>query len=632
MCGIAGAINAELTKDSLNLIKHRGPDFQDFVVENMGSNSVYLGHTRLSILDLSPTGHQPMKSSCGQYTLIFNGEIYNHLELRKKLTSVDFKGTSDTETVLYYLMKFGIDGVRDFNGIFALALLDKKDEKMYLARDMFGVKPLYYYQKGKTLLFASELKIIKENPAYEKAIDLDALNTFLAFRYNPAPKTIFKGIKKLEAASYLVLDKNLNSTQIDFWPRKQKINHNISEAEAVDQYSFLFEQAIKRQALSDVPIGVLLSGGLDSAMVAHMLAKHTDKQLKTFTVGFQGKGNFNELDDARETAKFIKSDHYDIFMNIEQFLETFSMSYYHTEEPIAAATIPPLYHVSKLAHEHVKVVMSGQGADEPMAGYKRYRGEKIIGDYGKILNMLPLNAIQKLFPANIALERGIYSSRFKNEVDRFVAIFSLFTPELKQKLFKPEIAAVAFSEQRELFDKILTNSDPKANSLNRLLYLDTRSLLPDSLLLFNDKITMAHSIENRVPFLDMDLIAFIESLPVKYKLNGKITKYVQRKAAANFLPGNIINRKKKAFETPIGIWFKQELGNTLIELIERPNSLSREYFNIAFIKKMISFHKNKKRDYEKHLFILLSLEYWYQNFYSENFSDVVLENANYISR
>ena len=209
MCGIAGAINAELTKESLNLIKHRGPDFQDFVVENMGGNSVYLGHTRLSILDLSPTGNQPMKSSCGQYTLIFNGEIYNHLELRQKLTSVDFKGTSDTETILYYLMKFGIDGVRDFNGIFALALLDKKDEKMYLARDMFGVKPLYYYQKGQTLLFSSELKIIKENPAYEKAIDLDALNTFLAFRYNPAPKTIFKGIKKLEAASYLVLDKNL---------------------------------------------------------------------------------------------------------------------------------------------------------------------------------------------------------------------------------------------------------------------------------------------------------------------------------------------------------------------------------------------------------------------------------------
>jgi asparagine synthase (glutamine-hydrolysing) len=625
MCGIAGAINAELTIDSLNLIRHRGPDFQNCVLEKLGDHPVFLGHTRLAILDLSPTGNQPMKSHCGQYTLIFNGEIYNHLELRKKLTSVAFKGTSDTETILYYLIKFGIDAVRDFNGIFALALLDKKEEKMYLARDMFGVKPLYYYQKGKTLLFGSELKIIKDNSAYEKAIDLDALNTFLAFRYNPAPKTIFKGIQKLEASSYLVFDKDLNSKQIVFWPRKQKINRTISEADAVAEYGFLFEQAIKRQALSDVPIGVLLSGGLDSAMVGYMLSKHTEKQIKTFTVGFEGKGNFNELDDARETAKFIKSDHYDIFMDIEQFLETFSMSYYHTEEPIAAATIPPLYHVSKLAHEHVKVVMSGQGADEPMAGYKRYRGEKIIGDYGKILNILPLNAIQKLFPANIALERGIYSSKFKNEVDRFVAIFSLFTPELKQKLFKPEIAAVAFSEQRELFDKILANSDPKANSLNRLLYLDTRSLLPDSLLLFNDKITMAHSIENRVPFLDMDLIAFIESLPIKYKLNGKITKYVQRKAAAKFLPGNIINRKKKAFETPIGKWFKQELGNTLIDLIERPNSFSREYFNIPFIKNMIELHKNRKRDYEKHLFILLSLEYWYQNFYSQNFSDIVLE-------
>ena len=326
------------------------------------------------------------------------------------------------------------------------------------------------------------------------------------------------------------------------------------------------------------------------------------------------------MDDAKNTAEFIKSDHYDVFMNLEQFLETFSMSYYHTEEPIAAATIPPLYHVAKLANEHVKVVMSGQGADEPMAGYKRYRGEKIIADYGKLLSLMPLNQIEKLFPSNITLQRGIYSSRFKNENDRFSAIFTLFTPEQKQKLLKAEHQSIITGNLKNLFSGLMERTDENAHSLNRLLYLDTRSLLPDSLLLFNDKITMAHSIENRVPFLDNDLIEFVESLPVSFKLRGKKTKYIQKMAAAKFLPDHIINRKKRAFETPIGLWFKKELGNTLIELTQQSNSFSREYFNINYIEEMIRLHKDQKRDYEKHLFILLSLEYWYQNFYQPNFA------------
>lgn len=620
MCGIVGTINIEPSGNSLDLIKHRGPDYQSSIRERFASNEVFLGHTRLSILDLSESGNQPMQSQCGNYSIIFNGEIYNHLELRKKLPSIKFRGTSDTETILYYLMEFGIEGVRDFNGIFALALLDKKREKFYLARDMFGVKPIYYFHKNDKLIFGSEIKVIKDNPAYDKGVDLDALNTFLAFRYNPAPHTIFKDIKKLDAAHYLVFDKNLNVEEVDYWPRNQKINFSISENDAIEQYGFLFEQAIKRQALSDVPIGVLLSGGLDSAMVGLMMSKHSNQQIKTFTVGFKGKGNFNEMDDAKNTAEYINSDHYDVFMNLEQFLETFSISYYHTEEPIAAATIPPLYHVSKLANEHVKVVMSGQGADEPMAGYKRYRGEKIIADYGKLLSFMPLKQIEKLFPSNITLQRGIYSSRFKNEVDRFSAIFTLFTPELKAKLLKPEHQNIISGNLSGLFGNLLERTDKDAHSLNRLLYLDTRSLLPDSLLLFNDKITMAHSIENRVPFLDKDLIEFVESLPVDYKLRGKKTKYIQKMAAAKFLPNHIINRKKRAFETPIGSWFKKELGNTLIELANQSNSFSREYFNLGYIEEMVTLHKAQKRDYEKHLFILLSLEYWYQNFYQPNFA------------
>jgi asparagine synthase (glutamine-hydrolysing) len=615
MCGIAGSINCRLTSNELNAIKHRGPDYQQLVEFDLGFNKVYFGHTRLSILDLSENGNQPMFTKCGNYCIVFNGEVYNHLELRKKLPGVTFAGNSDTETILYYLKEFGIEGVNDFNGMFAFALADKVNQKVYLARDHFGVKPVYYYVKDKSLIFGSEMKIIKNNSIYEKAIDTDALNTFLTFRYNPAPYTLFKGIKKLEAATYLVYHNNGEITAVNYWEKKQKINHKIDERKAIAQYQFLLEQAVKRQLLSDVPVGLLLSGGLDSAVLGHIMSKHTDHPIQTFTVGFKGKGNFNELDDARDTAKYIGAQHTDIFMDRDQYMDYFYKSFFHTEEPIAEPTIPALFYVSNLASQHVKVVLSGQGADEPMAGYKRYRGEKIISDYRNILSMLPLSLAQKMFPTNSAIERGIYSSKFKNELDRFIGIYTLFTPDLKEQLYQQNIAPLIQVSQRSHFEKHYLKTESTADSLSKMLFLDLRGLLPDNLLIFNDKMTMANSIENRVPYLDIDLINFIESLPINLKLRGKVGKYIHRKAAEKWLPSSIIDRKKRGFETPVGDWFKEELSNNLIDLINDNASFSKQYFNISAIKNMIELHKNRKKDYKKNLFILLSLELWYKNFY-----------------
>jgi len=615
MCGIAGSINCKLSAFELDALKHRGPDFQQLIDFDMGGNKVYFGHTRLSILDLSENGNQPMFTKCGNFGIVFNGEVYNHLDLRKKLPGVTFHGNSDTETILYYLKEYGIAAVNDFNGIFSFGLVDKIKQKVYLVRDHFGVKPLYYYQNGKSLIFGSEMKIIKNNPIYEKAIDTNALNTFLTFRYNPAPFTLFKDIKKLEAATYLVYHQNGETELINYWKKPQLINQNIDEHEAITEYQRLLEQAVKRQLLSDVPVGLLLSGGLDSAVLGHLMSQHNSHPIQTFTVGFKGKGNFNELDDARDTAKFIGAEHRDIFMDRQQYMDYFYKSFYHTEEPIAEPTIPALFYVSNLASQHVKVVLSGQGADEPMAGYKRYRGEKILSDYAGLLSMLPLSLAQKMFPTNNAIERGVYSSQFKDELDRFIAIYTMFTPDLKKQLYQDNIAPLIDQSQRVHFERYYDQTDPKADSLSKLLFLDTRGMLPDNLLIFNDKMTMANSIENRVPYLDTDLINFIETLPISLKLRGKVGKYIHRKAAEKWLPNAIINRKKRGFETPVGDWFKEELAGNLIDLIDSNQSFSKQYFHVGAIKNMIDLHKNKKKDYRRNLFMLLSLELWYKNFY-----------------
>jgi asparagine synthase (glutamine-hydrolysing) len=617
MCGIAGSINCPSDDTTLSFISHRGPDHQAIRQLQVGSSDVYLGHTRLSIIDLSEAGNQPMFTDCGNYCITFNGEIYNHLELRKKMSGVNYKGHSDTETILYYLREFGIDAVKEFNGIFAFAFLDLKRQKIYLVRDHFGVKPLYYFKEGNKLVFGSELKVILNNTIYKKSIDINALNSFLTFRYSPSPQTLFQNINKLEPAHYLEYDLQNEIRLCNYWISTPSTNYKISEPEAIEEYKRLLEQAVTRQLLSDVPVGLLLSGGIDSAVLGFLMSRNVDRPINTFTVGFHGEGDFNELADAKETSDLLKSTHYDVQIGKDIYLAFLLNSFYHTEEPIAEPTIPALYYVSELAAKHVKVVMSGQGADEPMAGYKRYRGEKFLSDYKQVLSLVPSTLVNKIFPTNSTLQRGSYASGFKKELDRFIAIYTLFTPELKNKLYKKELQPLVHQEQSNLFSRSYNQTSGLNDSLSKLLFLDTRGMLPDNLLLFNDKLTMANSLENRVPFLDIDLVNFVETLPIHFKLRGKKGKYIHRKAAEEWLPASIINRKKRGFSTPVDDWFKGEFADLLIEAIDNTDSISNIYFDKDCIKEMIHQHRHKKRNHQKQLFIVLSLELWYQNFYKK---------------
>jgi asparagine synthase (glutamine-hydrolysing) len=615
MCGIAGSVNTPINEGTLELIKHRGPDSSGLIEEEVGGNNVYFGHTRLSIVDLSEAGCQPMYSDCGNYCITFNGEIYNHSELRKRLKGITFRGHSDTETILYYIREFGIEAIKDFNGIFAFGFLDKIQKKLFLVRDQFGVKPLYYFSNGKQFVFGSELKVILANQCYNKEIDFHSLDTLLSFRYNPAPQTIFKHIYKLKAASYLTYDFQGKIEERKYWNKVQKINYNVTAEDAAEEYRRLLQQAVKRQLLGDVPVGLLLSGGLDSAVLGFLLSKFNSTPIKTFTVGFEGKGDFNETEYAKETATLINAEHHYVLINKKKYLDSFYKSFYHVEEPIAEPTIPALYSVSELASQYVKVVMSGQGIDEPMAGYKRYLGEQFLSKYRHILDFIPFGVLRKAFPTNHTLARGYHAMQYKNELDRFIGIFTLYTNDLKNEIYRKEVEGLKINCQKPYFTEALSNADSTNGSLSKLLFIDTRSMLPDNLLLFNDKITMANSIENRVPYLDIDLINFIESLPVSFKLKGKAGKYLHRQAVKKWIPKSIIERKKRGFSTPVDQWFQNELAFTLNDLISSSDSFSNRFFNISVLKKIISDHRNKKHNYKHELFILLSLELWYKDFY-----------------
>jgi asparagine synthase (glutamine-hydrolysing) len=465
------------------------------------------------------------------------------------------------------------------------------------------------------LIFGSEIKIILSNQAYKKEIDLNSLNSLLSFRYNPAPQTIFKNIFKLNAANYITYDFHGEIKEHRYWNKPQKINFSISKKDAIEEYRRLLQLAVKRQLLSDVPVGLLLSGGLDSAVLGTLMSKYASSPIKSFTLGFEGKGDYNETQYAKETAELINSDHHEILINKKIYLETFNKSFYHVEEPIAEPTIPALYCVSSLATKYVKVVMSGQGIDEPMAGYKRYLGEHIFSKYRDLLKYAPLGLVGKAFPRNHTIARAIHAIKYKNDLDRFIGIFTIYTNDLKAEIYNKDLQQFKDLTQNHLFEEALSSADIADSSLSKLLYIDTRIMLPDNLLLFNDKITMANSIENRVPYLDIDLVNFIESLPVKFKLNGKTGKYLHREAMKGWVPKAIIQRKKRGFSTPVDQWFQNELSETLKDLVSASNSFSQCYFRLDTINKMITDHRNRKHNYKNELFILLSLELWYNNFY-----------------
>lgn len=626
MCGIAGIVDNRRIVDPIEIkgmtdsIAHRGPDAEGFFFANNtkskccgtfadpGFNPLFaLGHRRLSIIDLEG-GAQPMSNEDGRVWITFNGEIYNHLELRNKLKKAGhvFRSDhSDTEVIVHAYEEWGIEGFDRFNGIFSFGLLDLIKRKLVLSRDHFGVKPLYYSLYEGRLLFSSEIKAILACANVGRNLDLAALDDYLSFRYVPSPLTAFRDIFKLEAGGYLEFDLDGNRVLAigNYTAENTVINHDKSFTQWVGEYRHCFEQAVRRQLLSDVEVGALLSGGIDSSAVCAVAMKCLGHPIRTYTVGFKDFPEGNELDEASAFAKYLGTIHSNIVIDTADFIKVLDEVAWFMDEPTATSSAVPLYYLTKEIKKDVKVVLTGQGADEPLAGYPRYWGERLYHLGFKRLGVLQC-LIDKL-PRQERLKRAFRSFRHHDTFERFMSVYYLFNPEQKHALLKEPLLQDCAPLLKKLFNRYTADDE-----LGRMLYIDTRAWLPDDLLIYGDKATMINGIEARVPFLDRELVSFIESMPSSFKLSmGMKGKLVHRKACEAWLPPFVLRRPKKGFATPIDKWFRNELGGYVRDQL-LDGKVCRRLFKENFLEEMIASHRVGRENFQRHLFALLMLEKW----------------------
>lgn len=606
MSGILGTVNKTIEQEALDLIKHRGPNSNGIKSFKVRTHDVWLSMTRLAIVELSEAGHQPMVSFCGNYALIFDGEIYNHLDLRPELSDIAFRGSSSAETALYYLIKFGIEGIGDFNGVFGFSFLDIRKNQLYIARDQFGVKPVYWSANENGFLFSSEIRPLI-HIMEEISIERDNLPTLLHLRYLPAPLTPYRGINKLRPGHYLNID--LNGEEIIFQETNfvdytiKSLPENISQ---VAEYGRRIEKAVKRQLISDVEVGVLLSGGIDSAVVAALAQKNSSSSLKAFTIGFDGNHIEDEIEAAKETAELLGLDHYSKKINFENFLAIFKETTRIIEEPLATTSVIPMYYLAQLASQHVKVVLTGQGADEPLGGYQRYQGE-LISEF------IPRGAIRissKLLPyfqvKNETLLRASHSLGEKNNVERFLKVYAIFQQHEIKKLLNVEDKQ-AYELVSYFYD---LQKRERITPVERMMAIDLKMNLADDLLLYTDKLAMNFSLECRVPMLDAELISYIQALPLNQRLKFRKTKIIHKEFADKILPSRIVNRKKIGFKSPTQIWFKTH--NEQIRTMLLSPGIFTEIFNSDAIQTVLDLHL-KGYNKEKQIFLLLGIYYWLEN-------------------
>ncbi|MBS3165848.1 asparagine synthase (glutamine-hydrolyzing) [Candidatus Woesearchaeota archaeon] len=618
MCGIVGFNweDKDLIKRMSTILEHRGPDGFGYFTDK----GISLGHRRLSIIDLSAAGKNPMTNEDETVQLIFNGEIYNFKELRSQLEKKGhrFSSHTDTEVILHGYEEWGENVVHKLNGEFAFALWDTNKKRLFLARDRLGIKPLYYYWNNGKLIFASEIKSILLEPSVPRKVNKTAAYHFLNRRYIPGEDTLFDGIKKLLPGHTLTLG-NGKVVIKQFWdvplPETKNGVGVIKETEE------LLRDSVGRRLIADVPVGVYLSGGIDSASIV-ALASQAKKEkgetdaVKTFSVGFNADSEVDELHKARIIANHFNTDHHEIVVegNISKLLPKII---WHLDQPHGDPVVIPMFKLSELASKKVKVVLSGEGADEVFGGYVQYKtmlqAQKmkfIPSTLGKnVAQHLPVSVFDQLYdyPSSIG-EKG------KEKVLDFIE-------DLKQEgvAYQDLITITSKKDREELFtQKIVPQTESyfqpqRKPLLNRMLYYDTKTWLPNYVLYINDRMTMAHSIEGRVPFLDHRLVEYVSKLDAKWKING-VNKYLLRKAMAKTLPASVNNTKKHAFFMPLDKWYKDELKELAQELFTPSSVKNRGYFNYDQMQKIWNNYDSSKLIYGKQLFTMINFELWQRQF------------------
>jgi asparagine synthase (glutamine-hydrolysing) len=622
MCGICGIFHlngAPVEKQQLEkmttILKHRGPDGEGYFIDRF----IGMGHRRLSIIDVEG-GAQPINNEDGSLQVVFNGEIYNFVELRNELKSLGHKFTtrSDTEVIVHGYEEWGKGCVSRFNGMFAFALWDLRKEELFLGRDHLGIKPLYYVDLGSRFLFASEIKALLLDMDCPKEIDIEALAELFTFRYVPSPKTIFKGIKKLPPGHWMTCSSKGHEVS-RFWNWVPEHRKNFNEQDLILEYQALLEDAVRLQLRSDVPLGLFLSSGVDSGALLAIMSKFSSGPVQAFTIGFESGEKTNEVDDAREMATMFGADHYFMMVKPEDYLNYYEKYLWDLEEPVGNETAAAFYFVSKIASEKVKVVLSGQGADEPWAGYDRYIGAKFSYFYSQMppgVTKLLATLVNGIPGRHERLKRAMNSLGEPDMLTRFAKIYSFFSADMKERLFKGSLKeqfAINGYRSKEAL-RHLQDDVNHLDPLSQMLYIDTRANLPDDLLMVGDKTSMANSLESRVPFLDYRLIELIESFPPLLKLKGITGKYLHKKAIEKWLPKKIIYREKKGFANPIENWFRTGMRSFVEELLLSPGSGTALFFDQKYIRKMIDLDREGKEQFRRHIYLLVSFELWHRTF------------------
>jgi len=617
MCGICGVFNygtgrpadPTLLASMTDSMIHRGPDDRGQIVDG----ALGLGMRRLSIIDLDG-GHQPIANEDGSVHIVVNGEIYNFRELRVELEGMGhiFRTRSDSEVALHAYEEWGLDALTRLNGMFGLAVWDSPRRRLVLARDPFGVKPIYYRDTGHELSFGSEIRAIFADAAVERAIDPTGLELFLMLRFVPSPWTAFRGIRKLPPGHALVVERGETRLVRYHHPSFRDLSR-CSPDELAEQLSIKICAAVDRQRVADVPVGVLLSGGVDSTAITSIVRFVTGQSPKTFTVGFADEFDRDERAAARETAIRLGTEHHDIVMTEQDFASQLEASVAQLEEPIATSSTLPLLQVCRLAREHVKVVVTGQGADEPFGGYARHLGER----WGQLFRSIPaplrrnvVAPVVAALPRGERLKRAISSLGEADVARRLRSVYSIFDDRDREALLGGRAqSADAVDQVIAMWRRGVETRSPLA----QMLYVDVRFSLPDNLLTYTDKMSMAASIEARVPFLDLELMDYAESIPSRWKVRGRTGKWILKRALDRWLPGGLSDRKKIAFETPVSNWLRAGKLGTLRERVVGSGSACSQLLSRAEVGRLFQLHSSGKRDLHWQLFSLITLELWHDS-------------------
>jgi len=625
MCGIAGFVSRDEHRDPrearavlesmCRVIAHRGPDDQGTLVKNQ----VALGMRRLSIIDLAG-GRQPMSGCDGAITIVFNGEIYNYRGLQRELESRGhrFKTHSDTETIVHAYEEYGARCVDHLRGMFAFAIWDVRARELFIARDRAGKKPLYYtITPSGTLIFGSELKSLREHPEFRGEISVEALDAYLTFGYVPDPLTIFRDVHKLPPGHHLTF-KGGRARVEQYWDfpyQHPQENPARSEDECLEELRALLDEAVRIRLESEVPLGAFLSGGIDSSTVVGLMARHASQPVKTFSIGFH-EDSYNELKYARIAAQRFGTDHHE-FIVTPDICEIVDELVWHFDEPFADSSAIPTYMVSKLARQHVTVALSGDGGDEIFAGYTRYALNRRRSGFANLPRVVRQGVMQ---PLGRNLPHGAWGRNYLHNValdplDRYIEEVSVFT-----RLNKPALYTDDFRLQLGKCEAAARFRDYAAHSracdpLDPLLYLDSKTYLPGDILTKVDRMSMAVSLEARVPLLDHKLIEFVcTRIPASMKMKGLETKHIFKRAVGDLVPTEILDRPKQGFGIPIDQWINQQLRERVRGTLTEPRTMQRGYVEPRYVKLLLDEHERGRRDHATELWTLFMLELWHRKF------------------